>query len=320
MLAGQALSPNGPADGPADPDEPTPRATPTVVQLPAAPLLALPAVTLTREAAVSLSGQLVEDLPRDAGYRLRVYVNGEKVRERRLPRRADFTIADVPLVEGVNSITLAIGSAAGESLHSAPVLIERDSTAPLIELTEPANGAVVYGPSVTLRGTSEPGASLSVTNRTTSRTVALVVADDGSFEAALELLTGFNELALESRDAAGNEASARLTIERREGAPSVRLALSRTTIDAASLPVTISLEATVRDASGAPIDGAEAFFSLSPPGMPTITFSATTVGGVARWPSVRISTEAQPGQGLATVLVTLPGGETLTESAYFTIE
>ena len=318
VLAGQALSPIGP-DGPTGSGDPTGRPTRSPA-LPQAPLLLLPALTLTTEPLAEVSGRFVEELPRDAGYRLRVYVNGELLRARRLPRRDEFTLDNVPLTEGVNSITLAVSGPSGESLHSAPVEIELDSTVPPIDLLQPSAGEAIYAPIASLRGTSEAGATLTVTNESTQQARSLVVPTSGAFEISVDLLGGFNPLRLDARDAAGNESHARLTVERREGSPSVRLRLARTALNAAALPTTVWLEAEVRDASGAPIDGAEVVFSLSPPGLPTFTYNATTLNGVARWPSVRISGEAQVGQGLATVLVTLSSGETLSASEFFTIE
>jgi hypothetical protein len=317
VFAGQALVPAGPGQAGAGSPAAT---TSTPARLPLAPQLAQPAVTLTSEPAISLSGRLLEELPRDAGYRLRVYLNGTLVRDRRLPRRDEFTLDELTLTEGANSITAAVAGPAGEGLHSGPVQIVLDSTPPSISLLEPAAGETVYLPSIVLRGTSEAGASLRLTNQATGRILGGEVGVHGTFALTIELLTGFNELRLETRDRAGNQAQASLTIERRLGEPSVRLSMSRTALVAAALPTAVSLSVEVRDESGAPIDGAEVVFSLSPPGLPTITYSVITVAGLARWDAVRISTDAQTGQGLATVLVTLEGGETLTDSVLFTIE
>lgn len=327
MLAGQALVPGQPINPDRSP-RPTPapsdaaasanpRPTPAA-GLAAAPQLLPLEATLTREPTVTISGRLVEDLPRNA-YRLRVYLNGELLRTRRLPRRQQFTL-QVPLVEGANSIALAIRGEAGESLHSTPVQIVLDTTAPAISALEPANGATIYAGSATIRGRSEPGATLRVTSLSDGSSTTMVVPDEGAFEVAVDLVNGFNEIVLEARDRAGNSARAGLTLERREGAPTVRLHLSRTTLELARLPASMSLRADVRDAAGQPVDGAEVTFSLSPPGLPTLTYNATTVGGTARWASVRIADQASAGEGLATVLVTLPHGQTLTASEYFSIE
>jgi hypothetical protein len=317
VFASQALGPGG-APGT------TPRASlPTAATatlppaLAAAPEISHPEATLTARPSVMLTGRLVEELPRDA-YRLRVYVNGELQRERRLPRRQEFEL-EVGLDEGANSITLAVAGPAGEGLHSAPVEITRDSLPPAIASLEPASGTTIFDDVVVLRGTSEPGATLRVTNTATGTTSSSVIGDDGALEMAVNLAIGSNSIALEARDAAGNSATADLVFERREGEPTVELSLSRTSMTLAGLPTSMTLVAHVLDAAGAPVEGAEVVFSLSPPGMPTLTFDATTQAGVARWSSVRISDAATAGQGLATVLVTLPDGGTLTSSAYFTI-
>lgn len=316
VFASQAMGPGGPAATPRDPAA-TPTPTPAPV-LAAAPELLPPSATLTNEPSITLDARLLEDLPRDE-FRLRVYVNGDLERERRLPRRQQFSLA-VALVEGPNSITLAVSGAGGESLHSAPVEVTRDSRAPAISGLEPASGTTVYAERATLRGTTEPGATLRVLNQATGSASTRVVGEDGAIEVAVDLVLGANELVLETRDAAGNEARAAVSLERREGAPTVELTLSRTSLTLAGLPTSISLRADVLEAGGAPVDGAEVTFSLSPPGVPTLTYNATTVAGVARWPSVRISDAATAGDGLATVLVTLPDGETLTTSVYFSIE
>ena len=327
VLAGQALRPGdrldpdappvaSPSGGPAGSSS-SPRPTPAA-GLAAAPEVLPPETTLTNQPTVTLSGRLAEDPARDAR-RLRVYVNGELQHGRRLPRSRQFTF-EVALTEGLNSITLAIKGPAGESLHSTPVEIVLDSTPPAISNLEPASGATVYADSVTLRGTSEPGATLRVSSQTNGSSSAVAVPAEGAFEVPVSLVPGANEIQLETRDAAGNSARAGLSIERREGQASVRLDLSRSTIALSELPVSVSLRADVRDAAGQAVDGAEVVFSLSPPGLPTLTYNATTSTGTARWTSVRIADWASAGEGLATVFVTLPDGQTLTASEYFAIE
>jgi hypothetical protein len=247
-LASQALGP-----GPGGPGLPRPgssgvAAHTATAALAAAPELDPPASTLTREPRMTLEGRVADDLPRDGSHRLRIYVNGQLERDRRLPRRERFSI-EVPLAEGVNTVTAAINAPGGESLHSAPVEVTRDSTPPALADLEPASGTTIYADSVTVRGRSEPGASLRVSSRTNGQSTLVEVGPDGSFELQLPLLLGFNEIALEARDAAGNEATASLTLERRQGEPSVGLSLSRTAIDVDALPASVALRADVRDAA-----------------------------------------------------------------------
>jgi hypothetical protein len=323
VLAGHALAP---------PDEPGRSATPVAASpgesppsvpdvLPVAPELLAPETALTAEPGIELRGRLNEDLPRDGRYRLRIYVNGELALDRRLPRRQNFSVARVPLSEGANSITAAIAGPLGESLHSAPVAIELDSTPPGLGLQEPPSGAVVYGEAVVVRGNSEAGASLTLANRATGWQSPVEVGADGRFEATVALAVGVNDVRAEARDAAGNVTRANLSVERRDGSPSVTLTLSRDRLALAELPTTISLRARVLDPAGLPVDGADVTLSISPPGLPTFTHHAATSAGTVTWSAIRLSRDgAQRGEGLVTVMVVLPDGTTIQQSAFFTID
>jgi hypothetical protein len=299
--------------------------SPTVVDLPSGELPAPPAIEdpppgLTTAELVDVTIRLTQDLPRDGRFRLRLYVNGELLRDRRLPRRNVFAFPDVPLVEGVNSITTAVSGPNGEGLHSRPLELERDTTPPTITVLDPPPGAI-YAEEVTIRGTAEPGSMLEVTNRANLTGASLSIGTDGTFEFSLALSRGHNDIVLESRDAAGNTHRTRLSLERREGSASVSLSVPTGSIAFDSLPTTLTIRARVFDPAGEPIDGAEVTLSISPPGLPTQTHVAISRGGMVTWSRVRIAREgAQTGQGLVTVLAVLPSGETLQESQFFTIE
>jgi hypothetical protein len=325
VFAGQALQ--SPATDSPSATLPTSRpgaaATATPAQpalLPAAPRLEPPAEEVVSVAEVDIAGRLAEELPRDGRYRLRIYVNGELVRDRRLPRRDAFTLPAVPLAEGANSITIAVSGPAGESLHSAPIEIELDSEPPPVRLSEPQAG-VVYAAETTVRGTSEPGATLTVSNRASRASATLVVPDDGRFEVGLALAQGRNDILVEARDRAGNTNRASVAVERRDGQASVRLSLTRRSIGLAALPATMTIRVRVLDQAGQPVDGAEVTLTFSPPGLPTITHVDTSRDGAVTWAGVRIARDgAQRGQGLVAVLVVMPDGTSLQESEFFTIE
>jgi hypothetical protein len=200
------------------------------------------------------------------------------------------------------------------------VVIVRDSTVPVVTITEPAAGAI-YSDATVVRGTSEPGATLLVTNLANRAEGRVAVGDDGQFEVHVGLVMGSNEIRLEARDAAGNVGRGSLMLERRDGSTTASLSVSRGQIALSALPVRLTIRGQVRDPAGQPVDGAEVTFSVSPPGLPTQTYVGTTSGGALVWTGVRISREgAQAGQGLVTMLVVLPSGETLQESVFFTIE
>ena len=161
---------------------------------------------------------------------------------------------------------------------------------------------------------------MTLTNAATADEVKVVGNNDGRFEATIALATGSNALTLVARDAVGNRRRVTLTIIREDGEASVRLTVSRESIALLELPASMSLSAFITDASGAPADGADVTFSMSVPGQSTITFPTTSSAGVAVWNGVRLPREgALTGQGFATVLVTLPTGQSVQGSATFSV-
>ncbi|HVM31487.1 MAG TPA: Ig-like domain-containing protein [Candidatus Limnocylindrales bacterium] len=325
VLAGQAFQP-ATSDGvpgtaaSSRPSTVTAGHSPVGGSLPAAPRLDEPPVGLVTVDNLEVSGRLVEDLPRDAGYRLRLYVNGELVRDRRLPRRRAFTFPEVPLREGPNAITAAIAGPAGESLHSPAIEVELDTQPPALQLAEPAPG-VVYAEDVIVRGTSEAGATVSASNRANRAAATLAIEDDGQFEARLPLVIGSNDIVVEARDRAGNAQRATVTVERMDGRAGVSLSLTRRSIALTALPATMTIRARVLDPTGQPVDDAEVTLTISPPGLPTQTHVEISREGNVTWAGVRIARDgAQRGQGLVTVLVVMPDGTTLQGSEFFTIQ
>lgn len=121
--------------------------------------------------------------------------------------------------EGTNRITLPLGDnvvvtvsvmATDPAGHSAvPVswTVTVDNLAPLIEVAEPADGAVVGADRVQLRGTTEPGADLSIDG------VNVPVGSDGSFSIILELVEGANVFELSAADDLGNVATLDLSVQ-----------------------------------------------------------------------------------------------------------
>jgi hypothetical protein len=325
VLAGQALQ--SPADGPPGS---TPRpgstsqpgTTPAVgaMPVPSAPALNPPEQALVTSASIDVTGTLPGGLPRDGSHRLRIYINGDLVRERRLPRRDAFRVDSVPLRQGENAVQAAIVGPGGESLHSAPVAVSRDDVAPVIRLMEPRDGATIHSDTQLLRGRSEAGAALEISNRATSQTWEVIADADGRFEVALSLALGRNRIAVHARDEAGNRSRASIDVVREEGVAAVDLSLSRDTLAMDALPTALNLTARITDELGAAVDGAEVTFSISPPGQSTTTYRTTSSNGVAVWRAVRVPREGTAsGPGFATVLVALPSGRTLQGSARFTI-
>lgn len=179
---------------------------------------------------------------------------------------------------------------------------------------------MVYGATETLRGRTEAGASLTVTDETLGGQVETTVERDGTFEAELSLQPGENAFSLNSQDPAGNRASARLVVTRTTSLGSATLSISAADVDFAALPTTLNVTAVVHDENGVPSDGAEVVFSLSPPNGSTHTYGTNTVNGQARWAEMVVSGGRRAiGKWLVTVLVSLPSGEKLRDDAFFTV-
>jgi hypothetical protein len=89
---------------------------------------------------------------------------------------------------------------------SPTTTVPADKTAPVLEITSPRNGAEVHKSKVTIAGITEPGAVLVTGER------EVEVDQDGSWSITLGLAKGTNHIGFTARDAAGNVASAEITV------------------------------------------------------------------------------------------------------------
>ncbi|MDQ3938768.1 MAG: hypothetical protein M3253_08840, partial [Chloroflexota bacterium] len=318
VLANQALDTSR-RSTPSPAAEPSPSAVgpPTIPTL-----VALEKSIITTE-TTDVEVTLPDGLQPAGRYRLRIYVNGELARQRRLPRQSPAVVRDIPLEQGENEITAALKGPDGEGMHSAPLHVVRDDVVPILRVSSPASGAVVYTERVTLLGETEPGAAVTIANTVIGERQDVTPDEDGRFELAMGLAEGSNQLTLTSTDGAGNANSLTLHLRRVDGSASVNLSVRPTTLRLDDLPAVLNISARVRGLRGEPVDGAEVTFSISPPGQQTSTFQTTTRHGLASWRGYRVPRDgARRGQGLVTVMVVLPGsptagGRTLQESANF---
>jgi len=287
---------------------------------PAAPTLLAPELALTRLALIDIHGVLPADLDRGGADRLRIFVNEKLARERGVPAEANFTLNEVPLDEGDNLIRVVLVGEGGEGESSAPILVIRDSTTPQIRITRPEPGGTVYGGTETLRGRTEPGASLEIKDERANESVEATVADDGRFEASLRLAMGSNTFVVFSEDAAGNRASTRVVVTRAPSLASIDLTVSVSELTVGDLPATINVVALVQDELGRASEGAEGTFCLSPPNRGTTTYRSVTAEGRATWPNMVVAgDERAVGTWLVTVLAIMPSGEELRGDASFSV-
>lgn len=277
-----------------------------------APQILTPAVVLTRAAAVDLTLIRPSGLDPAVTYTVQIVVNGNTARQQSLPQQEQFVVADVPLSEGENSIRAVLLDDAGLGATSAPLTITRDTTPPVIRVTRPERGQTVYVEQNILRGRTEAGATIDITDIASGAAIAASVDADGRFTADLTLALGDNQLQLSSRDPAGNEASARITITRASSLAVLTLTISVDQLRVADLPQQLEAIAIIADENGQPVDGAQVTFSLSPPNATTLTYRTLSIAGKASWPDLEIAGADDPqGSWLVTVLAVLPSGTEL---------
>ena len=150
--------------------------------------------------------------------------------------------ATVPLpAEGGNAIGAEATDAAGNA-GSAEVTVVRDTEAPVVSFSAPAEGARVTGDRVAVRGTVEDRTAVTLT----INGVTLAVGTGGAFEGEIPLADG-TTLTATATDAAGNVGSAVRTVVRDTEPPVV--AFTSPAADAATSGATLAVAGTVDDAS-----------------------------------------------------------------------
>ncbi len=121
-----------------------------------------------------------------------LYVNGPQ------PDLTDAEAFDVlvELEEGINQVYIESADGVGNSWHTTLTVL-RDSTAPALSVVPPP--ARTRFPGVTVQGTVEPGATVTVNG-------FAVTNQNGSFSTQLDLLPGPNVITVGAVDALGNSA------------------------------------------------------------------------------------------------------------------
>lgn len=117
--------------------------------------------------------------------------------------------AIVSLVDGQNSITVECTDDSGNA-GTDTVVITRDNAAPVVEITSPANGAIVGAASVPVNFTVSDDHDTAPSCTRTS---------GGSFA----LAPGSNSIVVQCTDAAGNSGSSSVTVTRDSAAPMLQI-------------------------------------------------------------------------------------------------
>jgi hypothetical protein len=142
---------------------------------------------------------------------------------------------------------------------------------------------------------------------------------DGRFSVSVPIVAGPNTIVITGTDQAGNASTTTITVHRNYGDLAAHLQVSPTKF-AASAKTTLKLTLHATSVNGGPLADAQVTFVVTPQGLGPISSPdglTTNSLGVATW-QIDIS-GATAGTGQASVMVTSPAGDVVTDTASFTI-
>ena len=289
-----------------------------------APSIAVPEQPYTNKDKVDVTVNVPPAVTGLEGYTVRLYVTLEDqdpqlLVEVPVGKIAVQVLPAVGLSAGRNDIQAAIMGPAGESERSAVATWVLDQSKPKVSVISPKNNAQVKKAVVTVKGKSQAGAEIRLTNSANGAIATTVVGKDNLWETTLAVSDGSNAITVTARDPAGNENTAELNVRKGSGRLTANLTGSAYRFKASKLPRNITLSVTVTGPDGRRLSGATALFTISVPGLEAIVSGEvpTNASGVAQF-STTIPAGATPGGGLATVLV-VSGSGTVTDRQVLTI-
>jgi hypothetical protein len=197
------------------------------------------------------------------------------VRSSKFKLGSRVTIKGVPLRErSDNELTVALKTEAGIGPLSAPVVVTHDPDAPALTINAPLDRAEVYGRTITVRGTSEVGAEVTIKNDSNGfGPVALTVGSSGEFEKVVQLKYGNNRIVVESKGRTSVSPSKVVRVKRLDSRPYVKVDVTPKRI---SKPGPIKVVVTVTDSDGEPMADATVAYTLRSPTSPSDTHNDVT--------------------------------------------
>jgi hypothetical protein len=284
---------------------PTPR--PSAIAISDPPSLQQPAEPYTAEATVDLVVTVPSAMTGDPSSRIRVYLALKDqpptpIQDAPLAATPQ-TVIPVELTKGINDFSVTIVGPGGESDPSPVVRYVLDQAPAKITIYSPKEGAVVNGASVEIKGKTQARASLVARNAANGSSISGAAGTDGLFTLNLGISTGTNEITITGTDPAGNVKELVLTVRRGSGKLTAVLGASAYKLSVAKLPQDLTLTASVSDPDGNPLVGADITFTLSIPGIPTVTQDMQTDDQGRATFTTAVPEGADPGQGSATILL-----------------
>jgi hypothetical protein len=302
---------------------PTPTASPPLLL--DSPLLTVPEEPYTNEPTADLVITVPSEVVGQPNTKLRIYLAlGDQapvaVDEVAVPTLRPQIVVPVELTKGGNTFTVSLVGPSGEESDPSPsVRYVLDQEKPKVTLASPRDGATVNGRAVNLVGKTQPRSELVAHNEANNRSVPGTAAADGTFTLTLPIAGGVNGITITATDPAGNVGDLVIAVRRGSGRLSAVLTSSIYRISRDLLPEAVELSVVVNDPDGTPLEGARVTFTLSVPGIQTITAEATTGGDGRASFQTTIPRGAMVGQGIATVLVHTEGFGEASDQTTLTI-
>ena len=302
--------------------------SPTPTDLPAvadAPQIEAPEEPYTNQEVIDVTVNVPAAVAGAEGYILRLYVaradeDPQLAAEEPVGATSVQVFSDVKLAAGRNDLQASIVGPGGESELGEVATWILDQSKPKISVTSPKNNAQVKKATVTVKGKSQAGAEVRLTNAANGAIATTTAGDDGLWETTLAIADGGNAITVTATDPAGNENSTDLNLRKGSGKLTATLTGSAYRFKASRLPKEITLTVAVTGPDGRRVAGAVALFTVSVPGLEAIVSGEipTNGNGVASF-TTTIPSGATPGSGLATVLVTTARAGSVTDRQVLTI-
>ncbi len=286
---------------------------------PEAPTIESPAEPYTNQTEVDLTITVPSRLAGDPDYLVKVYLALKDQAPTAIDERplapTPRMIIPVTLTKGINDFSVTLVGPGGESESSPLARWVLDTTPPAIRLISPKDGALINRKAVTLEGRTQGRSTLQIRNTKTGKSIGGTAASDGTFSLSVPLTSGTNPIRITAIDPAGNAKVLEVSVRRGSGRLRASLSGSFYSVSQKSLPIEIRLTVLVDDPDGKPLAGARVTFTLSVPGVKTVTGDAVTdANGQASY-TTRIPKGADRGGGTAGVLVrTTDFGRTTDET------
>lgn len=290
------------------------------------PVVVAPDQAYTNDDLVDITVNVPASVAGQEGYTVRLWVTlpdqePQVLTEVPVGPTAVQVIQDVELTKGRNDIQASVVGPGGESELSQIATWILDQSRPKITISSPKDNSSTSKDVVNIKGKTQAGSTVRVKNDLNGAVEAAQAGKDGLFAVKIAVDAGYNTLTITATDPAGNPNTETITVRKGSGAMQVSLTGTIYRFSSKKLPKNVTFTVTVTGPDGRRVSGAIALFTVSVPGLEAIVSNelVTNGSGVASF-STTIPKGAQPGSGLATVLVTTDNFGSLSDRQVLTVK